>query len=86
MEEKYGKGLCPFKDAFLETIKREYPDLKVVEGTHPFHDPVAFKAGIKELISQRVVTPQTINDLVFKRMKLPPNPQFLNSQIRFIMK
>jgi hypothetical protein len=35
MEEKYGKGLCPFKDAFLETIKREYPDLKVVEGTHP---------------------------------------------------
>ena len=24
--------LCPFKDAFLETIKRDYPDLKVVEG------------------------------------------------------
>jgi hypothetical protein len=46
-----------------------------VEGTHPFHDPDAFKAGIKELISQRAVTPQTMNDLVFKRIKLPPEKE-----------
>ncbi len=65
--------LCPFKDAFLETIRKEYPDLKVVEGTHPFHDEEAFKTGVKELLSQRVVTPQRMNDLVFKRIKLPPD-------------
>lgn len=63
--------LCPFKDEFKETIQREYPDLKVVEGTHPFQDIDAFKTGIKELVSQRVVTPQRMNDLVFKRIKLP---------------
>ena len=63
--------ICPFKDAFLETIHREYPDLKVVEGTHPFHDPEEFRRGIRELVSQRAVTPQRMNDLVFKRMKLP---------------
>ncbi|MBL6977425.1 MAG: CGGC domain-containing protein [Desulfobacteraceae bacterium] len=67
--------LCPFKDVFLETIKRDYPDLKVVEGTHPFHDPDEFKKGIKELVSQRVVTPQTMNDLVFKKIKLPPEKE-----------
>ena len=61
---------CPFKDEFLETILKEYPELKVVEGTHPFHDLEATKTGIKELITQRVVTPQRMNDLVFKRIKV----------------
>lgn len=62
--------LCPFKDNFVETIKKDCPDLTVVEGTHPFHDEDAFKAGVQELISQRAVTPQQMNDLVFKRIKL----------------
>jgi len=63
--------ICPFKEAFIETIRNEYPDLKVVEGTHPFQDEEAFKTGIKELVSQRVVTPQQMNDVVFKKIKLP---------------
>ena len=63
--------LCPFKDEFLETIRHEYPDLEVVEGTHPFHDLETTKSGIKELMSQRMVTPQKMNDLIFKRLKLP---------------
>ena len=67
--------LCPFKDNFIETIRREYPDLKIVEGTHPFHDPEEFKAGVRELVSQRVVTPQRMNDLVFKRIKLSPEQE-----------
>jgi hypothetical protein len=41
-----------------------------VEGTHPFHDLQAFKNGIKELTSQRAVTPQKMNDIVFKRIKV----------------
>ncbi len=41
----------------VETIKKEYPDIKAVEGTHPFHELDAFKAGIKEVTSQRAVTP-----------------------------
>lgn len=63
--------LCPFKDQFLSTIHEQYPDLKVVEGTHPFQDEDAFKIGVNELLTQRVVTPQRMNDLVFKRIKLP---------------
>jgi len=62
--------VCPFKEQFVKTIKREYPDIKVVEGTHPFHDVDAFKAGIKEVTSQRAVIPQKMNDIVFKRIKI----------------
>ena len=62
--------VCPFKEEFVKTIKKEYPDIKVVEGTHPFHDVDAFKAGIKEVTSQRAVTPQKMNDIVFKRIKI----------------
>lgn len=62
--------LCPFKDEFLRTIRWEYPELTLVEGTHPFHDVDALKTGIRELVSQRAVTPQTMNDLVFKRIKI----------------
>ena len=62
--------LCPFKDEFIKTIKKDYPNLSIVEGTHPFHDLDAFKTGMKELVSQRAVTPQTMNDLVFKRIQI----------------
>jgi predicted metal-binding protein len=67
--------LCPFKDAFVETIRKEYPEIKIIEGTHPFHDEEAFRTGVKELLSQRVVSPQRMNDLVFKRIKLPPEEE-----------
>jgi len=62
--------VCPFKEEFVKTIQKEYPDITVVEGTHPFHDLEAFKAGIKELTAQRAVTPQKMNDIVFKRIKI----------------
>ena len=62
--------ICPFKDEFISTISKDYPDLKVVEGTHAFHDVDEFKTGIRELVSQRAVTPQSMNDLVFKRIKI----------------
>ena len=62
--------VCPHKDDFVETIRKEYPDIKVVEGTHPFHDLDVFRSGIKELSSQKAVPPQKMNDLVFKRIKI----------------
>ncbi len=62
--------LCPFKDKFVETIRADFPDLKIVEGTHVFHDPEAFKKGINEVVSQRAVRPQKMNDIVFKRIKI----------------
>ena len=63
------KGLVDLKE-FIEAIRKEYPDLQIVEGTHPFHDLDGFKAGIKELATQKAVTPQKMNDLVFKRIKI----------------
>ena len=62
--------VCPFTEEFIKAIRAEYPDLKIVQGTHPFHDVDAFKAGIKELSSQRAITPQKMNDVVFKRIKI----------------
>jgi predicted metal-binding protein len=64
--------ICPFKNEFVEAIRREYPDLEIVEGTHPFHDAEAFKRGIRELATQKAVTPQKMNDIVFRRIKFPP--------------
>jgi len=62
--------VCPHKDDFVKTIQKEYPDIKVVEGTHPFHDLDVFRSGIKELSSQKAVPPQKMNDLVFKRIQI----------------
>jgi len=62
--------VCPFTDEFIKAIRTEYPDLLIVEGTHPFHDVAAFKGGVKELTTQRAVTPQKMNDLVFKRIQI----------------
>ena len=62
--------VCPFTEEFIKAIRTEYPDLLIVEGTHPFHDVNAFKAGIKELTTQRAVPPQKMNEIVFKRIKV----------------
>jgi predicted metal-binding protein len=62
--------VCPFTEEFIKAIRTEYPDLQIVEGTHPFHDVDAFKAGIKELSTQRAVTPQKMNDIVFGRRRI----------------
>lgn len=62
--------VCPFKERFVEAIRRDYPDLEIIEGTHPFHDAEAFKRGIRELSTQRAVTPQKMNDVVFRRIKI----------------
>jgi hypothetical protein len=65
-------NLCPFKDEFVTVIQRDFPTIKVVEGTHPFNDLKAVKEGVKELLSQRAATHQSMNDLIFKRMKISP--------------
>ncbi len=62
--------VCPFKDEFVGLIRKEYPQLEVVEGTHPFQDEAAFKRGVRELSAQRAAPPQKMNDLVFKRIKI----------------
>jgi predicted metal-binding protein len=62
--------VCPFKERFVAAIRRDHPDLEVIEGTHPFHDAEAFKRGIRELSAQRAVPPQKMNDLVFRRIKI----------------
>ena len=62
--------VCPFLKEFVKAIRSEYPDLQIVEGTHPFHDIDAFKTGITELTTQRAVTPQKMNDIVFRRIKI----------------
>lgn len=64
--------ICPFKEEFKAALRREFPELEVIEGTHPFHDAEAFKRGVRELAVQKAVTPQKMNDIVFRRIKTPP--------------
>lgn len=63
--------LCPFLDQFETHIREAFPELTLVRGTHPYVDEEAFKTGVAELNASRVQPPQDINDLVFKRIKLP---------------
>lgn len=63
--------LCPFLDRFEEHVRREYPHLTIVRGTHPYLDEEAFKAGMTEVNAARVHPPQDVNDVVFKRIEFP---------------
>jgi predicted metal-binding protein len=64
--------ICPFREQFVEALRRDYPDLEIVAGTHPFHDVEAFKRGVRELAEQRAATPQKMNDIVFRRIRIAP--------------
>lgn len=46
-------ALCPFMKKYIEIIKREYPDLDIVEGTHKPLEKGVFGTAVKELICAR---------------------------------
>ena len=65
--------LCPFINPYAALIKREFPGINIVMGTHPPADRGRFKRGVKELLCQTLAAPQTMNDLICGAMKIPEN-------------
>jgi predicted metal-binding protein len=64
-------ALCPFIKTYAALIKREFPDINIVMGTHQPVDRDRFKRGVKELLCQTLARPQTMNDLIRGHIKIP---------------
>jgi hypothetical protein len=64
--------LCPFIKTFTALIKREFPGINIVMGTHQPADRDRFQRGVKELLCQTLARPQTMNDLIRGTLKIPP--------------
>jgi predicted metal-binding protein len=65
--------LCPFLKLYTTLIKREFPDINIVMGTHKPVDRGHFTRGVKELLCQTLTRPQTMNDMIRGTLKIPEN-------------
>jgi len=65
--------LCPFIKPYVALIKREFPGINIVMGTHQPTDRDHFVRGVKELLCQTLAAPQTMNDLIRGAIKIPEN-------------
>ncbi len=64
-------ALCPFLGKYADVIRKAYPDMTLVEGTHKPADKTHFQRSVKELLCPTVIKPQTMNDVVQRTLKLP---------------
>lgn len=64
-------ALCPFLGKYADVIRKAYPDLTIVEGTHKPVDKTHFQKSVKELLCPTIIKPQTMNDVVKGTLKLP---------------
>ncbi len=64
-------ALCPFIKKYSEIIKKEYPDIELVMGTHRPGDRVMVQKGVKELLCQTLASVQTMSDMIRKTIKIP---------------
>lgn len=67
-------ALCPFVKQYESAIRKEYPQLEVVLGTHKPVDKSEFQRGVKELLCQTMSRPQDMNALIKGTLKLPDGP------------
>lgn len=63
--------ICPFVNKYLGIIKKAYPDLEIVKGTHQPVEKTHFRQGVKELLCQTLAPPQTMADMIRGTLRLP---------------
>ncbi len=63
--------LCPFVKTYVKLIKREFPEINIVLGTHKPMAREPFHRGVKELLCQTLTPPQTMNDMIRGTLKIP---------------
>ena len=56
--------LCPFMKKYIEVIKKEYPEIEIIEGTHKPLEKSVFGNAAKELICSRR---RDMNDYILGR-------------------
>jgi predicted nucleotide-binding protein (sugar kinase/HSP70/actin superfamily) len=65
-------AVCPFVHKYEEVIKKNFPDLEIVPGTHqPNRSKEEFRQGVKELLCQTLAGTQTMADMIRGNIKLP---------------
>ena len=57
-------ALCPFMKKYIEVIKKEYPEIEIIEGTHKPLEKSVFGNAVKELICSRR---RDMNDYILGR-------------------
>jgi predicted metal-binding protein len=67
-------ALCPFMKQYEKVISKEYPDLKIVAGTHKPINKNEFQRGVKEILCQTMKRPQDMTSLVKGTLELPDGP------------
>ncbi|HNX57496.1 MAG TPA: CGGC domain-containing protein [Spirochaetota bacterium] len=68
--------LCPFISRYKKVINERYPDLNIIEGTHPEKTPEEvkkYREGVKEMLAPTVKKPQDMNDLIQRKFTFPAN-------------
>jgi predicted metal-binding protein len=65
--------LCPFIKPYTSLIQQEFPGIIIVMGTHRPAERQGFVRGVKELLCQTLSPPQTMNDMIRGRIKIPEN-------------
>jgi predicted metal-binding protein len=63
--------LCPFVKTYVKLIKREFPDINIVMGTHTPMAREPFHRGVKEQLCQTLTPTQTMNDMIRGTLKIP---------------
>ena len=67
-------ALCPFMKQYEKVVKKQYPDLEIVPGTHTPVDQKKFQRGVKELLCQTLRKPQDMNAMIMGTLELPDGP------------
>ena len=62
-------ALCPFIKKYEKHIRKKYPDLKIVHGTHTPKNKSVFQKEVSELLCPTVSVPQDMNDVIKNRLK-----------------
>ena len=66
-------ALCPFLKKYQSVIKKAYPELEIVSGTHIPRDKKQFQNDVRELLCPTVTKDQDMNDIIrgtLKRAKI----------------
>ena len=66
-------ALCPFLKKYEQVIRKSYPDLTIVHGTHTPRDHKLFRQEIKEILCPTLHSAQDMNNVIKETIKTPMN-------------
>jgi len=59
-------ALCPFLDKYINVVKKKYPEIELVKGTHDSHITVE---QYQDYVKTTCIKGMKMNDVIFRRVK-----------------